>query len=355
MPKPPKGLSAGQTSALALGLWAGLMALPAHADFDSCLAGIRAQAAAAGVSGRAFEAATSGISYDDKVIELSQAQPEFKTPIWTTWPPSWTTSAWRTAAPPCASMPTLWPAPRPATASTATHHRGGVGRGIELRQEPRQDAAGSVARHPLLLGQPPPRLLPRRVDRHPQDHRPGRHRARPSHRLLGRSLRPDPVHAHHLPAPRRGWRRGWPPRRGRFGGRCRRLDREFPPRRQVAARPGLGLRGEAALKLQRVRRRPPQQEAGLPLGRPRRDARGWPSAVGRRPGRHHRAGGGGWPRLPRDQETSTRSIRTTRRNPTASPSPSCPTGCAASRGSRRHGRPTIRPCPAPSGAISRCA
>lgn len=78
MPKPPNGTGL----ALALSLLAGVSASPALADFDGCLSGIRAQAAAAGVSGRAFEAATSGISYDDKVIELSQAQPEFKTPIW---------------------------------------------------------------------------------------------------------------------------------------------------------------------------------------------------------------------------------------------------------------------------------
>ena len=78
MPKP----LTGQTTALALSLLAGFGALPAKADFDGCLAGIRSQAAAAGISSRAFEAATAGIAYDDKVIELSQAQPEFKTPIW---------------------------------------------------------------------------------------------------------------------------------------------------------------------------------------------------------------------------------------------------------------------------------
>ncbi|TGD95641.1 lytic murein transglycosylase [Methylobacterium nonmethylotrophicum] len=54
----------------------------ALADFRSCLAGIGQEAAAAGVSPAAFQAATAGISFDDKVIELSQAQPEFKTPIW---------------------------------------------------------------------------------------------------------------------------------------------------------------------------------------------------------------------------------------------------------------------------------
>ena len=69
-------------AALALGLLVGLSAPPARAGFDGCLDGIRAQAAGAGVSARTFQAATAGISYDDKVIELSQAQPEFKTPIW---------------------------------------------------------------------------------------------------------------------------------------------------------------------------------------------------------------------------------------------------------------------------------
>ncbi|MCX4196982.1 lytic murein transglycosylase, partial [Methylobacterium organophilum] len=83
MPKHPTG----PRTARALGLLAGiavppLASLPARADFDSCLAGIQSQAAAAGVSAQTFRSATSGISYDDKVIELSQAQPEFKTPIW---------------------------------------------------------------------------------------------------------------------------------------------------------------------------------------------------------------------------------------------------------------------------------
>ncbi|WP_246733066.1 lytic murein transglycosylase [Methylobacterium sp. BTF04] len=54
----------------------------ARADFQGCLSGLQSQAAAQGVSAQTFRAATSGISYDDKVIELSQAQPEFKTPIW---------------------------------------------------------------------------------------------------------------------------------------------------------------------------------------------------------------------------------------------------------------------------------
>ncbi|MGY2050276.1 lytic murein transglycosylase [Methylobacterium sp. JK268] len=62
----------------------GGFALPAgaRANFRSCLAGLGQEAASKGISPAAFQAATAGISYDDKVIELSQAQPEFKTPIW---------------------------------------------------------------------------------------------------------------------------------------------------------------------------------------------------------------------------------------------------------------------------------
>ncbi|MFE1602932.1 lytic murein transglycosylase [Methylobacterium sp. ID0610] len=54
----------------------------ARADFRSCLAGLGQEAAAKGISSASFQAATAGIVYDEKVIELSQAQPEFKTPIW---------------------------------------------------------------------------------------------------------------------------------------------------------------------------------------------------------------------------------------------------------------------------------
>ncbi|GMA76153.1 hypothetical protein GCM10025880_25700 [Methylorubrum aminovorans] len=68
--------------ALTTSLAGSLLASPARADFQSCLAGIQAQAAAAGVSAQTFRSATANIAYDDKVIELSQAQPEFKTPIW---------------------------------------------------------------------------------------------------------------------------------------------------------------------------------------------------------------------------------------------------------------------------------
>ncbi|HEX5866195.1 MAG TPA: lytic murein transglycosylase, partial [Beijerinckiaceae bacterium] len=63
---------------------AALLAGPAAAqsDFRSCLAGLRGQAAAEGISAAAFDRAFSGVQPDMSVLELMDNQPEFKTPIW---------------------------------------------------------------------------------------------------------------------------------------------------------------------------------------------------------------------------------------------------------------------------------
>src|SRR5918993_327906 len=69
----------------ALLVFAGLgLASPAaaQADFGSCLAGLRSQAAAKGISGQAFDAATRGITPDLTILDLMSNQPEFKTAIW---------------------------------------------------------------------------------------------------------------------------------------------------------------------------------------------------------------------------------------------------------------------------------
>ena len=70
-----------RASALAL---AALLAPPAVAqsDFRSCLAGLRGQAAAEGISAAAFDRAFAGVQPDMSVLELMDNQPEFKTPIW---------------------------------------------------------------------------------------------------------------------------------------------------------------------------------------------------------------------------------------------------------------------------------
>jgi lytic murein transglycosylase len=57
-------------------------AAPGHADFASCVAGIRSAALSQGVSAAVFDRAMTGVSPDPKVIEAMNNQPEFRTPIW---------------------------------------------------------------------------------------------------------------------------------------------------------------------------------------------------------------------------------------------------------------------------------
>jgi lytic murein transglycosylase len=71
-------------SALALSAFLAALVLPhaVRADFNACLARLRSQAVANGISAATFAAATQGIRPDGKVLELMGHQPEFKTPIW---------------------------------------------------------------------------------------------------------------------------------------------------------------------------------------------------------------------------------------------------------------------------------
>jgi lytic murein transglycosylase len=68
--------------ALTLALPLILIASAAQADFQSCVAGLRSEAASKGVSGATFDRAMAGVQPDMKVIEAMNNQPEFKTPIW---------------------------------------------------------------------------------------------------------------------------------------------------------------------------------------------------------------------------------------------------------------------------------
>ena len=57
-------------------------AVPAHADFESCLDQLRSAASSSGISARTVRAALTDITPDMKIIEAMNNQPEFKTPIW---------------------------------------------------------------------------------------------------------------------------------------------------------------------------------------------------------------------------------------------------------------------------------
>jgi lytic murein transglycosylase len=66
-----------QASALLIALSA-----PARADFSSCVASLRAEAAHEDVSVAALDAAFNGFQPDLKVLDFQKDQPEFKTPVW---------------------------------------------------------------------------------------------------------------------------------------------------------------------------------------------------------------------------------------------------------------------------------
>lgn len=68
--------------ALILALPFVLAAPAAFANFDRCVAGLRSEAAAKGVSGATFDRAMAGVTPDMRIIEAMNNQPEFKTPIW---------------------------------------------------------------------------------------------------------------------------------------------------------------------------------------------------------------------------------------------------------------------------------
>jgi lytic murein transglycosylase len=54
----------------------------ARADFTSCAAGLRNEAARQGVPGAILDAAFGRLQPDMKVLEFQKQQPEFKTPVW---------------------------------------------------------------------------------------------------------------------------------------------------------------------------------------------------------------------------------------------------------------------------------
>ena len=110
-----------------------------------------------------------------------------------------------------------------------------LGRRIEFRQGYRRPSPGAVARDPRLLRPAPARLFHRRADGDPEDHRGRRHRRLAPARLVGRRLRPYPVHALDLPAPRGRRRRRRPARHRRFRPRRGRLDRELPEARPAGS------------------------------------------------------------------------------------------------------------------------
>ena len=63
-------------------VFVGLVLPVSAADFETCVSRLRQQAVKAGVSERTVNAALGSVSFDEKAVRFSRAQPEYKTPIW---------------------------------------------------------------------------------------------------------------------------------------------------------------------------------------------------------------------------------------------------------------------------------
>ena len=128
-------------------------------------------------------------------------------------------------------------------------HRRDLGRGDQLRHARRRPSGDPLHRH-ARLHRPPAELFPRGISVGAGNPPARRRQARPAGRLLGRRLRPDPVHADRVQALRGGFRPRRPPRRGRLGARHHRLDRQQSEEGRLGHRPDLGLRSRGAGDLQ---------------------------------------------------------------------------------------------------------
>ena len=188
---------------------AGLVAGAARAVFHSCLSGIQAQAASQGSRLRPSGRPPSA-SLRRQGIELFQAQPEFKTPIWD----------YLAALVDDERVDDGKAAMRQHAQASAAEARYGVDRytiaavwgvesnfGKDLGKMPLVQSLATLA-----CSATGGAILPGRTDRDAEDHRARRHRLDAPLRLLGRRLRTDPVHADDLPAARGRPRRRRAPR-----------------------------------------------------------------------------------------------------------------------------------------------
>jgi lytic murein transglycosylase len=80
---PMKTLFVKPLLASAMLMVASVMAAPVAAqDMGACLSSLRSSALKQGISASVFDSTLAGVTRDDKVLELKDSQPEFKTPVW---------------------------------------------------------------------------------------------------------------------------------------------------------------------------------------------------------------------------------------------------------------------------------
>ena len=235
----------------------------------ACLSGpARPATSAKGVSATTFDAATSGLQPDMKVVEFLNDQPEFKTPIWDYLAALVDRSAWLMAGHAAAMAPALAVAEARYGVDRIPSWRSGASNPISASRSASGPCA--IAGDALLLrtrGRP----ISHGVHVHAEDPGSRRRRCRPSHGIVGRGVRPHPVHALHLPAPRGRPRRRRAAGRGRFHPRRAGSTANYLDKSGSGVWWNMGLRGEAAVGLQPAQAGPRKRRAST-SGRARASA-----------------------------------------------------------------------------------
>ena len=212
-------------------------------DFSACLAELRTEAQRQGITNDTFDVAMARVEPDPTVIEAMSNQPEFSTPVWQYL--AGLVDERRIAD--GRAQLKQW-----TTTLARAEKEFGVDRhvivavwGVESNygKHDGAPAPGALAGHGLVLRQPQG-VLPRRAHRGAEDPRQRRHRGRLPQGLVGGGLRPDAVHALHLPAHGGRFRR----RRASATSWARCPMRSAPPRTTSSWPAGsaaaVGLRGE---------------------------------------------------------------------------------------------------------------
>ena len=253
----------------------------AAANFDNCVAAMWPDAARRGISQASFERFTAGLSPDLRLMDLMDSQPEFTKSIWDYLDILVNDNRLAKGREILAKYKPQF---------DATEKAYGVDRyviaaiwGIESNYSTQMGDRNVAAIHrDARLRRPPPEIFQGRVPLGAGNPAPWRPAPRTDARLLGRRVRPDPVHADRVQALCGGCRRRRPPRRGRRCRRPDRLDRQQSEEGRLADRPDLGLRGRGAAGLQLHAGGPRQGDDDRAVGASRARPRRQPAVPARR-------------------------------------------------------------------------
>ena len=157
----------------------------------------------------------AGLTPDLRIMDLLDAQPEFTKSFWDYLDLLVSDARIETGRAILAQHRADLRRGREGLWRRPPHHRGDLGRRIQLRHADRR-ALGDPLDRDARLHRPPPGLFPRGIPLRAGNPRARRRAARPSQGLVGGRLRADPVHADRVQALRGRFRRRRPPRRGRL-------------------------------------------------------------------------------------------------------------------------------------------